>query len=257
MTKKILVTSHERSGTSFLINTIGMNFPHYLPEASPEGENQRVDLDNAGINFADPDEMLGFLRNPQFHDLPISNIFKAHQTSHYFEPVWDYLQSQFRIFNVYRDGRDVLCSYHRHVRKQGYYWAEQTFTVGEFLRAKPIGAACRYHGPRPPVNMVQRWNDHVLSWLKPKRADVCYISYEQMSNNFDGVVKQIAAHLQMDVPAKIIRPGIGGVHPGKGVVGNWKDLFVEGDEDFLFEYAGKAMNLIGMELTDAVSHIPA
>jgi len=242
--KKVMVISHERSGTSFLINAIGMNFPDYLPEADAEGTLQRVDLDGNGWNFADPDEMLKFLSDSRFHDMPIANVFKSHHTRHYFDEVWDYLQEQFHVFYIYRDGRDVMASYWRHVRKQGFLWGPMAFTVGEFMRADPVGACCRYLGPMPPGNMVQRWNDHVMSWLKYNLPGVCRISYEQLSENFDTMIEKISVHLEVAPPENIIQPGVGGVHPGKGIVGGWRDHFIDGDSSFFDDQARVATELI-------------
>lgn len=242
--KKAMVISHERSGTSFLMNTIAGNYPEYLPEQGTDGKLLRVDVDGSPWNFADPVEMKKFLSDSRFHDIPLRNIFKSHHPYIYFSPVWEYLQEQFHVFYIYRDGRDVQTSYWRHIRKQGFWWGPTTFTVGEFMRATPIGAACRYHRPRPPSNMAQRWNDHIVSWMKTRFSGVCYISYEQMSENFESVVEKIGAKLAMDSPEKILRPGLGGVHPGKGVVGNWKEHFVIGDESFFDENAHQAMKLI-------------
>ena len=255
MRKKIMTISHERSGTSFLINTIGGNFPEdYLPEENVEGQCLRVDLDGAGHNFADPEEMKEFLSNSKFHDTPIGNIFKSHHTFDYFEPVWEYLQEQFYVFYIYRDGRDVMSSYWRHVRKQGFLWGPMTFTVGEFMRAEPVGAACRYHGPRPPGNMVQRWNDHVVSWMKSCFPDVCYVGYEELSEDFDATVDRIGEFLETDIPIIAHRPKVAGVHPGKGVVGGWKDHFdnqacqwgssFSNDHDFFNEQGKEACQIL-------------
>lgn len=243
--KKVMVISHERSGTSFLINTIAANFTDYLPEVDPEGADQRVDLDGRHWNFADPGEMLDFLKDGRFHDVPLSNIFKSHHTHHYFAPVWEYLQEQFHVFYIYRDGRDVMASFWRHVRKQGFLWGPMVFTVGEFMRAEPVGAVCRYHGPQPPGNMVQRWNDHVVSWLKVRHPDVCYVSYEELSENFDQVVERIGSKLEMSLKKAPICPGVGGVNPDKGIVGGWKDSFVNGDESFFDDQSREAVELIG------------
>lgn len=247
--KKVLVVSHERSGTSFLINAIAANFPIYLPEMDSEGKPQRVDLDRPGWNFADPEEMMKFLSDSQFHDLPLANIFKSHHPFGYFWPcpIWDYLLQQFHVFYIYRDGRDVLTSYWRHCRKQGFLWGPQTFAVGEFLRAKPSGGACRYHGPRPPANMVQRWNDHIVSWMKERKEGVTYICYEEMVDSFDSVVQKIALELEISFPERVVRPNLGGVHPWRGYPGNWKEFFDESDESFFMDNARTAHGCLEQE----------
>jgi len=252
--KKALVISHERSGTSFLINTIAVNFPHYLPEFVPgksEGNNaqgvQRVDLDGQGWNFADPQQMCDFLFGSQFDDLPVRNIFKSHHPYEYFEPVLDEALEQYCVFYICRDGRDVMKSFWRHIRKQGYMTGPTTFTLGQFIRSAPSGANSRYHGHCIPDNMVERWDYHVVSWIESRKTGVCYVTYEELSDEFETTVGYIGEYLEMDMPNHITRPILGGVHPDKGVVGDWNNYFTESDEDFFFEYGSRAMRILGYE----------
>lgn len=269
MPKKAIVISHERSGTSFLINAIAANFPDYLPETDEEGNGQRIDLDRQGYNFADPEEMMNFLSYPKFHDIPVRHIFKSHHPYDFFSDpeVWKYLNEQFHVFYIYRDVRDVMVSFWRHIRKQGFLWGPMTFTPSEFIREDSIGGITRYNGLAGRVMMAYRWQAHILSWMDPRLSEVCYIGYEKMSENFGEVVAEIGAKVEMPLPDKIIRPGLGGVHPWRGKVGNWKDYFDEEDAKFFYEFAGKAMKILGMELPhstewpilelshNAVSHI--
>ena len=64
-TKKVIVISHERSGTHFLMDTIALNFG-YVGDFDERGAARWIDLDGRGINFADPVEMRGFLRQSQW-----------------------------------------------------------------------------------------------------------------------------------------------------------------------------------------------
>lgn len=252
--KKGLVISHERSGTSFLINTIALNFPHYLPEFVPgktEGSNaqgvQRVDLDGQHWNFADPQQMCDFLFNSQFDGLPVRNIFKSHHPYEYFEPLLNDILRQYRIFYICRDGRDVMKSFWRHIRKQGYMTGPTTFTLYQFITSAPSGANHRYHGRITPINMVDRWDYHVVSWMDEKKDGIFYVSYEELSDNFEDVVERMAIYLDMDMPNHITRPVLGGVHPDKGVVGDWQNYFTEVDEAFFFQYGSEAMRILGYE----------
>lgn len=248
--KKALVISHERAGTSFLMNSIALNFPHYLPEfidktqgSDAEGV-QRIDLDGRNWNFADPDQMREFLFNSRFDDLPIRNIFKSHHPYEYFEPVLDEVLEQYCVFYICRDGRDVLKSFWRHIRKQGYMTGPTTFTLGQFIRSAPSGANHRYHGRCMPANMVHRWAYHVSTWMRERKDGVFYVSYEDLSNDFESVIESIGQYLEMDSPAKAVKPALCGVHPDKGVVGDWQNYFTDADEDFFFEYGTEAMQIM-------------
>ncbi len=248
--KKILVTSHERSGTSLLINTIGGNFPDYHPESHGE-QCLRVDVDTPGYNYADPEEMRKFLFDPRFvgtspdgRKLVIRNQFKSHHTYHFFAPLWEEVLEEYKVFYIYRDGRDVLASFWRHVRKQGFLWGPMAFNVSDFMKETPVGAACRYQGPNPPENMVERWNDHILSWMEPLHDGILYIKYEDMLDKHEVVVEGIADFLGMDMPEVVVKPKLGGVHPWRGISGNWKEFFDEYDEMFFKNCACPAMKVI-------------
>jgi len=67
MRKKVLVLSHERSGTHFLINTIAQCF-NYLP--------QQIDLDNSqNINWGNPEMASKWMQ--QFQGRFVANIFNV------------------------------------------------------------------------------------------------------------------------------------------------------------------------------------
>ena len=244
MIKKLAVISHERSGSSFLINSIGGHFPDYLLEFGEDNKHQRVDIDALGWNFADPEEMRNFLSDSRFHDVAISNPFKSHHHFDYFKPVWDYVVDQFKVIYIYRGGRDVLTSFWRHVRKQGFLWGPQTFTVGDFMRAKPSGGVCRYDASPPPQNMVDRWQQHILSWMNPMKEEICYVSYEELSLEFDQTIHRIGRYLEMDITGWKGKPKLSGVHPWRGKIGNWKEYFDTPDKMFYGNNAKKAVRLL-------------
>ncbi len=254
--KKNLIISHERSGTSLAINLIAGHYKMYAPEYDEE-TCLRVDLDGGERNFADPEEMVGFLTDPRFKGIPIKNAFKSHHHHDYFqnEEVWKAVMSEYHVFYIYRDGRDVLTSYWRHVRKQGFLWGPMTFDVSEFMRAGPCGAANRYHGKIPPGNMVQRWSDHILSWMNPLVEGVKYLRFEDMLEKTEDVVYGIGDYIgeERPDPNHIGLPKLGGVHPWRGVSGNWREFFDEeprqwanfynNDIEFFNEFASEAMEV--------------
>ena len=244
--KKVLVVSHERSGTYLLCETIAKNFGCF---ASYE---DRADLDQPGVMYADPEEMRNALSywhktGEPLADLRVKHIFKSHHPYCFFSPLWDFVREQYHVFYVTRDGRDVMTSAWRFYHKRPGFWGPRCFNVGDFMRAEPAGLLCRYHGRRTPSDMVSRWSGHVLSWLKPRPEGICHITYQMLTTNLDFTVKKIAEHLEMPAPAEPIMPEMGGILPWKGKSGNWIEYFTADDIAYFRMQENGAMQTLGFE----------
>lgn len=236
--KKVLVVTHERSGTYFLIESIARNFKR--------GRHvERIDLDGKSVNWADPDQFMEFLQRPEWGGIPVLNPFKSHHVRCFFEPIWEHVIREFHVFYVYRDGRDVMVSLWNHLNRQQGEYGPMTYHPRDIISAAPVGMASRYHGSPPPVTMAGRWADHVKSWLQPRWADVCYVKYENLCTDFEGQILRVASHLGMDAPKVAKVPLLGGVHPFKGQPGLWRSYFKQDDVDRFMLHAGDAMRLAG------------
>lgn len=235
--KKVLVVSHERSGTYFLMESIALNFGY-------GNYAQRIDLDGKGINWADPDQFLDYLKKPEWDSIPILNPFKSHHPRCFFDKICDYIMEQFHVFYLYRDGRDVLVSMWNHLNRSGTA-GPCTFTPTDLICASPVGMLSRYHGSPPPITMSSRWAEHIRSWLQPRWADVCYVKYETLCNEFKQEMARVASHIGVDAPKTVVVPPLGGVHPYKGQPGLWRSYFKHDDVDRFLSFAGDAMRLAG------------
>src|SRR5262245_37767968 len=86
---KIMVVSHERSGTHFLMNSIAKCYG-YL--ASPW-----INFDyELGLNFYHPQSLAAFFA--QFRDHHVANIVKTHHAFAFFETAFESLNYDFHIF---------------------------------------------------------------------------------------------------------------------------------------------------------------
>ena len=222
MRKKILVISHERSGTHFLINTIARYFD-YLP--------QQIDLDNSqNIDWRNPEMARHWLQQFQGHF--VANIFKSHHSLPLLTPLLPDLQEEFHVFYIQRDGRDVMTSFWTYLNRLAPGWGPRTATVGEFMRAPAIGGITQYQHKLQGVPMLQRWIDHVTEW-QAAGPPVHYIRYEDLHMNFNTVVEELTDILQQ--PAKpATRPTLNDPSslPWKGRVGSWQEYFSDEDVDY-------------------------
>ena len=139
--KKILVASHERSGTHFLINTIAENFGY-----SPN----QIDIDHAhGYSLNDPQASKNLLS--AYKNQNTALILKSHHSY----PIVEYLMSdildEFHIFYIVRDGRDVMTSFWRYLNSLAPGWGPRIDSVGDFMKASPLGGILQYQHRKSPT----------------------------------------------------------------------------------------------------------
>ena len=174
--KNIVVVSHERSGTHFLINTIIKNF-----------------------GYSD-----GWIDFPRFNKMPNdcgkvkafcvghgrdNRVFKTHHQVGFFESYMDDFLKYFTVFYIVRDPRDVgvSCFYYFNKHNNDF---PVTKSVGDLLlRVKPYKYA--WDSGRSIVKsetLVDRWALHVSGW---NRHNVHLIKFSDLKRNFSNVVRKI------------------------------------------------------------------
>lgn len=229
--KKILVVSHERSGTHFLINSIALNFGF--------GERQ-IDLDlTQGFACSRPAQAMAWLE--RYRGLFIPNVFKAHHAHALLMPILRPLSEEFHVFYIYRDGRDVMTSFWRYLNHLQPGWGPQTRTPGEFMRTRPFGGILQYqHAPQE--SMLSRWISHVGGWHDTDLA-VHFIAYEDLHRNFAVTIQRLGEIIGVKSPDKPIRPGLDAYSslPWQGVIGAWRDYWSHEDEVYFDDRAGALM----------------
>lgn len=238
--KKVIVLSHERSGTHFLINSIANNFGY---------QKQQLDIDNFPgtkrpmVDWEDQKILHNFLQ--QFHNKPVANIFKCHHSYEFFQQEMAYLLSQFHVFYIYRDGRDVMTSLWNYFHRINWFEGPRTESVGELMRTYPAGKMCRYQYEMRPT-LLNRWIHHVNDWITQAPQGICYIRYEDLNHRFEDTIKTIGQHMGM-IPKCLKKPTLQDhtVIPWKGKSGNWQKFFTPEDEAYFWEYAGEMMAQVG------------
>jgi len=229
--KKVIVFSHERSGTHFLINTIALNFGY---------ASRQIDLDRTqGFDWGNADISRKWLS--RFQGTPVSNIFKSHHDAVFFAPLIEFLSDEYRLFYIYRDGRDVMTSFWRYLNNLAPGWGPQTGTVGEFQRTHPSGGLLQYQ--RGDIaTMLERWVIHIDSWLN-MHENVHFIAYEELYAHFDKTLETIAGTLDQPLVSSH-RPGMDSPSslPWRGGTGNWKQYFSEEDNHYFTRHTSHLMS---------------
>lgn len=90
---------------------------------------------------------------------------------------------------------------------------------------------------------IQRWIDHVESYY----GKFTFIKYEDLKTKPDETLTKIQEIIGAE-PVKnpfVHVTNLVGLHPRKGVVGDYKNMFTKEDEEFFWEKAGKTMEKLG------------
>ena len=236
--KKILVVSHERSGTHLLINAIAVNFGYLC---------LRIDVDDTLLGpLVEPGNFSAWFR--EAGDEPLSNIFKSHHPFACYASDIPEFAERFHIFYIHRDGRDVMTSFWRYANKWQWEEAPKRDRVGDFMRAPPTGkiTALDRH---PAPTMLARWVNHVDGWLGAGAPWATIIRYEDLLSDFEPALDTIGRALGTE-PAHRTFPGalFPSIAPWKKTAGTWREYFADADRDYFQKHAGAAMARLGYEI---------
>jgi hypothetical protein len=241
--KKILVISHERSGTHFLMNTLALNFGYI--------SKPWINIDyELGLNLYSANILLSFFR--QMHEKPILNIVKTHHQAGFYIDFIDYLTDQFHVFYIYRDPRDVMLSFWKMI--SGLSWDEgpKVSSVGEFMRAAPRGGNLRYQKMQTET-MLSWWQAHVEGWADVAEIHagqkIMMLSFESLNLDFDGTVKNIGNRIGHPVATPVCpSKEVNVVRAGPGKTGGHRDFFTQSDHDFVLDSVGSTMKRLGIPI---------
>jgi hypothetical protein len=173
----VMVISHERSGTHFLMNSIAKGYGYV---AAPW-----IDLDyhRIPINFYSQqnlEELLGHLSRNR-----IANLIKSHHAVEFLEALLDTVLERTRIFYIHRDPVSVMVSFRRFVNHWRWREGPRRDNAVSFAGAEPEGHLMRYQMYQRR-NMLHRWAAHVDGWVgaAAQRPHVRVVRYDQLRDNY-------------------------------------------------------------------------
>jgi hypothetical protein len=200
----VMVCSHERSGTHFLINSIAANScfstdPFLNYDLMPLG---------SFLNFYDRNSVKAFFA--RLVDYKCASIVKSHFACEFFLDQGKnfMLSGMSKILYVVRNPVDVMLSYHRFINYFPWQQGPKIKQAIDFLNAAPEGQMLRYQSAQGGT-ILDRWKLHLLGWLRTaaqNESNILVIRYEDLDRNHEFVVKKILSFLNVDVPEVIIRP---------------------------------------------------
>ncbi len=189
--RPVVVGSHPRSGTHLLIDALRRQFEECQTWKWPGERLDRLycNVDEMGggglLDAETARRILGRADRPvvKTHAWPgYQDTFLGSQPEGLASDWVEWLDRQGTIFYIYRDGRDVLCSYQLFRQK---FDPDAEGPLGAFIRQEEEG-----------TNRVRRWVKHVRSWLSV--PNVHAVQFERLLDQPETVIQDLADELELD-----------------------------------------------------------
>lgn len=199
----VVVCSHERSGTHFLINSLAKN--------SAYRNNPYLDYDSKPLgsfhNFHDSGDAVRFFQ--KLHDSNCASVVKSHFAAPFFRDARKKLVTgACKIVYIARNPFDVMLSYHRLVRHFPWHEGPKPKRVLNFVTGAPEGRMLRYQWQQADT-LIARWKTHVTGWhdmAAEYPADILFVRYQDLDCRHSDETKRMLAFLGCEAPAHIERP---------------------------------------------------
>jgi hypothetical protein len=236
----VMVVSHERSGTHFLMNALAAEFGFV--------SHPPVTLDRPVLstNFFSPDALAAFFHKNR--DRKVDVIRKSHHQYAFFESRIEGIVKDVKIFYIYRDPRDVTHSFRHFLNSWRWFEGPRIAEPGAFIRAAPAGQMLRYQYHQLP-DMLDRWRVHVEGWLDAaaRFPAITAVRYEELDADYDMMLDRIALEngwTRRHGP----RPGIDENTILKSRRDPRTDVYTEADLAFFRTRIGPTMRRLGYDI---------
>jgi hypothetical protein len=196
----VIVVSHERSGTHFLMNSLAacygyvsmpwINFDHTTKSVLDIYTREQI-----------RDILLGMTHRP------MSNIVKSHHTADFFRGELERLTQRYVILAIHRHPVDVMLSWWRFMYHfpKGDYGPLHPDPV-TFALAPPSGLMLRYQ-THPIFSNLERWAEHIDDWLTAagNYPNIGIVRYADLHDHYDKAMQDLAPLLGRP-PLALARP---------------------------------------------------
>lgn len=198
--KVILVNSHRRSGTHFLIDALRLNIKN---AAFPNHWRLPADL-NLGSLFSKDEKVFRIFKKfikdfspliVKSHLLPEECNMPSPRDKH--EELIKEIYQRSEKFYIYRDGKDTLVSL--------YKFLKPGVDFSTFIRTENDHIVYSVRDKQDfDENRVAYWGHHVSSWMGKK--DIEIVSYEKLYTDFDGTARQIIKAINLTTSDIVKQP---------------------------------------------------
>ena len=181
----VMIVSHERSGTHFLINSLVAAYGYSLSRFVHFDQMTLPINYFAARSVADVLSKIAARRS--------STLIKSHHTAEFFEGVLDEVLKHTAIFYIHRDPVEVMISAWRFMHIWKWHEGPRLARALDFAAAEPEGQMLRYQ-MKQRRNMLDRWARHVDGWTAAAEGRDCLVvvRFDQLKNNYEQTVSAFA-----------------------------------------------------------------
>ena len=201
----LMVCSHERSGTHFMMNSIS--------ECTEYTVNPFLNFDyiplGSFVNFFSKESINKFLFSLQ--DIS-KNEYSAHCVnsiikSHFPLSLLDHNKNLCRVIYIYRNPDEVFISYWKFLHRWNWFEGPKLSSPLEFIKSNPKGQSQRYQIENY-TNYFVRWASHIIDAKKAARnsSNIVLVNYSELKNNFQETIEYICNKLNINIFQQPTKP---------------------------------------------------
>ena len=192
--EQLLISSHERSGTHFLMNSIDYAFKYYSSKKFINFDYFRL---GSFINFYSKKSLEDFFLN-LYNNKNVS-LLKSHFNASFFEKIETKVLKKIKFIYIYRNLIETLKSFWIYINNVNWNEGPKNKQFSEFCFEKPRGQLIRYDDIIGN-NLIERYFYNLKSWVDfSKKNEVLFINYRDLNNNYTKTIDQISKYINLPI----------------------------------------------------------
>ena len=194
---QLLVTSHERSGTHFLMNSIDSSFKYYSSKKFINFDYLRL---GSFVNFHSNKSLEDFFSN--LHRNKNVSIFKSHFNASYFENLDKNVLKKIKFIFIYRNLIETMKSFWIFINNVNWNEGPKNNFFSKFCFEKPKGQLIRYDN-FIGNNLIERYYYNLKSWIEfSNKHNILLINYNDLNKNYEKTLDKISKYLNLPILEK-------------------------------------------------------
>ena len=201
----LMVCSHERSGTHFMMNSISKCTEY---TTSPYLTFDYSSLGSV-INFFSEQsirDFLNYLKNIRHNSINYStnSIIKSHFP---LTLLGNNDQNICKVIYIYRNPEEVFTSFWKFLHKWDWFEGPKLNSPLELMKSNPKGQSQRYQVENYK-NYFERWALHILNAKEAQSYsnNIVMVNYSDLEKNYEKTVKTICNQLDIDIVSTLSKP---------------------------------------------------
>ena len=194
----LMVSSHERSCTHFMMNSIS-GCTEYT--ANPFLNFDYIPL-GSFVNFFSKESINKFLfsikeiSQSESNTLCVNSIIK----SHFPLTLLDNNKNLCKVIYIYRNPEEVFISYWKFLHRWNWLEGPKLSSPLELIKSNPKGQSQRYQIENY-TNYFERWASHIIYAKNSARnsSNIVLVNYSELKNNFEKTIYYICKKLKINI----------------------------------------------------------